>query len=269
MVRRRHRIEGGQVRPRAAEPARHARHAADGRGRAIRRCSACGLGLEFALSGHRELDDMISHHAEMARALAAELGLPGEVRDGARRRLRAVGRARLAGRLGRARRSRWRPASRSSPSTSRSRTASAASRRSGSSPGGARAASSIRRWPRSRGEDAILAGLDSVATWDAVIGAEPALAMVLSGERIDAALLAVAGFVDLKTPYALGHARAVAELAAAAAARAGLPEPEASHAAPRGARPRPRPARHLQRDLGQAGPARRRASGSACACSRT
>ena len=38
-------------------------------------------GLEFALTGHRELDDMISHHAEMARALAAELGLPGAVRD--------------------------------------------------------------------------------------------------------------------------------------------------------------------------------------------
>ena len=59
-----------------------------------------------------------------------------------------------------------------------------------------------------------------MATWDAVIGAEPALAVVLSGERIDAALLAIASFVDLKSPYALGHARAVAELAAAAAGRA-------------------------------------------------
>ena len=43
------------------------------------------------------------------------------------------------------------------------------------------------------------------ATWDAVIDAEPALAVVLSGERFDAALLAIANFVDLKSPYMLGH----------------------------------------------------------------
>ena len=45
--------------------------------------------------------------------------------------------------------------------------------------------------------------------WDAVIDAEPALAVLLSGERFDAALLAIANFVDLKSPYTLGHARAV------------------------------------------------------------
>ncbi|MDP9134179.1 MAG: LuxR family transcriptional regulator, partial [Actinomycetota bacterium] len=39
------------------------------------------VGVEFALSGRREVDDMISHHAAMARALATELGLPAEVRD--------------------------------------------------------------------------------------------------------------------------------------------------------------------------------------------
>src|SRR5947207_2327182 len=33
------------------------------------------LGLEFAISGHRELDGMIAHHAEMARALGQQLGL--------------------------------------------------------------------------------------------------------------------------------------------------------------------------------------------------
>ena len=65
----------------------------------------------------------------------------------------------------------------------------------------------------------VLAGLDSVSTWDAVIDAEPALAVVLSAERFDAALEAIANFVDLKSPYFLGHARAVADLAAAAAER--------------------------------------------------
>ena len=37
--------------------------------------------------------------------------------------------------------------------------------------------------------------------------------MTLSGEEFDNALLAVANFVDLKSPYTLGHARAVADLA--------------------------------------------------------
>src|SRR4029077_10232271 len=38
--------------------------------------------------------------------------------------------------------------------------------------------------------------------------------------------LAIADFVDLKSPYTLGHARAVAELAAATASGLGLPEEE-------------------------------------------
>src|SRR5205085_8080100 len=71
--------------------------------------------------------------------------------------------------------------------------------------------------------DVILSGLDAVGTWDAVIEAEPALAVVLSGERFDAALLAIANFVDLKSPYTLGHASAVSDLAAEAAAQAGAP----------------------------------------------
>ena len=53
----------------------------------------------------------------------------------------------------------------------------------------------------------IFAGLDGVGTWDAVIDAEPGLALVLSGEQFDDALLAIANFVDLKSPYTLGHAR--------------------------------------------------------------
>ena len=59
-----------------------------------------------------------------------------------------------------------------------------------------------------------------------MIGAEPALAVVLSGERFDAALTAIANFVDLKSPYTLGHARAVADLAGAAGSHLGLEEGE-------------------------------------------
>jgi len=59
-----------------------------------------------------------------------------------------------------------------------------------------------------------------------VIEAEPALAVVLSGDRFDAALVAIANFVDLKSPYTLGHSSAVAKLAASAAIQLGMPEAE-------------------------------------------
>ena len=60
----------------------------------------------------------------------------------------------------------------------------------------------------------ILAGLDEADSWQAVVAAEPTLAVVLSGERFDAALAAIANFIDLKSPYFLGHSAAVAELVA-------------------------------------------------------
>src|SRR3954453_885876 len=34
------------------------------------------LGLEFAISGHRELDSMLEHHAAIARSMGEHLGLP-------------------------------------------------------------------------------------------------------------------------------------------------------------------------------------------------
>jgi DNA-binding CsgD family transcriptional regulator len=69
----------------------------------------------------------------------------------------------------------------------------------------------------------ILAGVDAVQTWDAVIAAEPALAATLSEEEFDSRLFAVANFVDLKSPYMLGHSAAVADLAAAAGPALSLP----------------------------------------------
>jgi HD-GYP domain-containing protein (c-di-GMP phosphodiesterase class II) len=59
-----------------------------------------------------------------------------------------------------------------------------------------------------------------------VIDAEPALGGALAQGEIDSALLAVANFVDLKSPYFLGHSVNVAELAATAAAGRGLPAVE-------------------------------------------
>jgi HD-GYP domain-containing protein (c-di-GMP phosphodiesterase class II) len=74
--------------------------------------------------------------------------------------------------------------------------------------------------------EGILGELDSAHTWSAVIDAEPTLRVTLSHDGFDRALLAIADFVDLKSPYTLGHARAVADLAAATGAQLGLPDDE-------------------------------------------
>ena len=183
------------------------------------------LGLEFALSGHREVDDMIAHHAAIARTLGEQLGLSGKV-------LEALGGAY----------EQW--DGRGWPGELKGVDVPIASRLAQLAEfvevayrvGGVDAAKEL---ARKRGgkqfdptladlmfseADMILSGLDSVATWDAVIQAEPALTVMLSAERFDASLLALANFVDLKSPYTLGHARAVADLAAEAGAQLALSE---------------------------------------------
>lgn len=70
---------------------------------------------------------------------------------------------------------------------------------------------------------ALFRELESVSTWDAVMAAEPVLERELSEAELDNALAAVADFVDLKSPYTIGHSRGVAEVGAAAAVEFGLP----------------------------------------------
>ncbi|HET8851115.1 MAG TPA: HD domain-containing phosphohydrolase [Ktedonobacteraceae bacterium] len=60
--------------------------------------------------------------------------------------------------------------------------------------------------------------------WEAVLAAEPGPHPYLAEADLDRALRAVADFVDLKSPYTVGHSSGVAELAAEAAQRYGLPE---------------------------------------------
>jgi HD-GYP domain-containing protein (c-di-GMP phosphodiesterase class II) len=69
--------------------------------------------------------------------------------------------------------------------------------------------------------------IESTTTWDAVIAAEPELEVFLTGDQLDTALVAVANYIDIKSPYTLGHSCAVAELTEAAAREAGLPEGDA------------------------------------------
>jgi putative nucleotidyltransferase with HDIG domain len=70
---------------------------------------------------------------------------------------------------------------------------------------------------------AVLSELDAATTWDVVIAAEPSLEVRLTDEQFQDALEAIADFTDLKSPYTIGHSRAVAELAAGAAETLGLP----------------------------------------------
>ncbi|HXY81791.1 MAG TPA: HD domain-containing phosphohydrolase [Gaiellaceae bacterium] len=181
------------------------------------------VGLEFALSGRHEVDRMIAQHAGLARMLAEQLGLPDDVLtslggayeqwDGhgwpgllkgeevpvAARVAQLAEYAEVAHRVGGV-----------------GAVTSLARKRSGRQFDPALAALLCAE------ADGILEGLDAVGTWEAVIGAEPALAVTLSSEQFDAALEAIATFVDLKSPYTLGHSRAVADLAAAAASQLGL-----------------------------------------------
>jgi HD-GYP domain-containing protein (c-di-GMP phosphodiesterase class II) len=66
--------------------------------------------------------------------------------------------------------------------------------------------------------DEILAQEDGSA-WDEVLEREPGGPLVLEGEAVDRALVAMAGFTDLVSPYLTGHSTGVAELAHAAAER--------------------------------------------------
>lgn len=73
-----------------------------------------------------------------------------------------------------------------------------------------------------------LAEIDTEATWDATMAAEPEPRKWIPQARMDAALSAFADFADLKSPYTLGHSRGVATLAEGAARIAGLDEAQAT-----------------------------------------
>jgi len=183
------------------------------------------IGAEFAVRGHRDLDKMIEHHGQIARELAAQLRLTPAVCD-------AIGSAYelwdgkgWPGLFG---------GNDIPPATRIAQLAEfveVANRVGGVAEAKALAA-------KQRGKqfdpglcdlivdegDLILSNLDEARTWAAVIAAEPALGITLSSEETDAALQAVGDFIDLKSPYFLGHSRALAVLAGDAAAELGMSE---------------------------------------------
>ena len=67
-----------------------------------------------------------------------------------------------------------------------------------------------------------LARLERLDPWDAVLDLEPKPHRVLDGAALDNALTVAADFIDVKSPYMVGHSRRCAELAANAARVLGL-----------------------------------------------
>ena len=186
------------------------------------------LGVAFLGDGRREVGDIIDNHRRAAEDLAHQLGLDGDVRD-------CLGQAF----------ERW--DGKGTPGQARGEAISIASRLVSLADvvevfhrlGGVAAAVAVARERRGtqfdpglvdmfcRVADEVLAGVESATTWEAVIAVEPELDVVLSGDQLDEALAAVANFIDVKSPYTLGHSCAVAELAEAAARVAGLSENDA------------------------------------------
>jgi HD-GYP domain-containing protein (c-di-GMP phosphodiesterase class II) len=70
--------------------------------------------------------------------------------------------------------------------------------------------------------DQVFKDLDAPSIWEDTLLAEPGPRPVVSAERLDDCLEAVADFADLKSMWTIGHSRGVAQLAEEAAVVAGL-----------------------------------------------
>ena len=221
------------------------------------------VGLEFVLSGRRELDGMIAQHAAMARLLAEQLGLPDAVR------------AALGGAYEQWDGHGW-------PGEAEGEAVPVAARLAQLAEfvevahrvGGTDAAATLARSRAGTQFDPalaelvcadgemILAGLESVGTWDAVIDAEPVARHHARGRT---ARCRPARHRELRRPQVAVHARPCrgrrrSRRRGRRAAR--HDRGRGAHAASGGSRARPRTAGSLQRDLGQARAARRRRMGT-------
>jgi HD-GYP domain-containing protein (c-di-GMP phosphodiesterase class II) len=184
-------------------------------------------GVEFAVSGRHDVDDMLAQHASLARQLAERLDLPTEVGESLECSYERWDGKGWPGKV----------AGDAAPLASRIVQLAEyveVAHRTGGTTGAMEVA---QRRSGSQFDPTLVQvlcdhaaevfeGLDDVGTWQTVIDAEPALTVVLSGSAVDRALRALAEFVDLKSPYLLGHSVAVAELAAAAGRHLNLSDDE-------------------------------------------
>ena len=182
------------------------------------------IGVEFAAIGHREVSLMIQHHAAMARSLGEGLGLSQSVLEALSASYEMWDGRGWPGTLSGA------DIPLSARITQVAEFAEVAHR-----VGGVVAVRDVMRARAGKQFDPklaamlhahaeeVLAELDGPASsWHAVISAEPTLAVTLGEDEFDEALRSIANFVDLKSPFFLGHACAVSQLSAAAAAALGM-----------------------------------------------
>lgn len=181
------------------------------------------VGLNFALSGHRELEQMVAGHSAMARSLAGEIGLSEAVQSAVAASYEQWDGEGWPGEL----------SGEAVPIAARVSQLAEFVEVAHRSGGVEAAVALARRLAGSQfdptvaacfssGAGDILGGLGDASTWNDVIAAEPVLARPLTGPELDDALGAVADFVDLKSPYTLGHARGVAQLVEVAGRQLGL-----------------------------------------------
>ena len=184
------------------------------------------VGFAFAMGGYRDVEAMIAQHARLARSLAEELGLAPGVLDA------------LAGSYERWDGHGWpgELAGAQIPLAARviqvAEFVEVAQRT-----GGVEAAVAIAERGASsqfdpnvtaclcEDPDKVFHGLEEVGSWGAVLDEEPAF-RVLTPQQLDDALAAIGRYVDLKTPFALGHTAALATLVSDAAVHLGLPDGE-------------------------------------------
>jgi HD-GYP domain-containing protein (c-di-GMP phosphodiesterase class II) len=181
------------------------------------------VGFEFALGGHKDLEAMIAQHARLARSLGEELHLPDDALD-------ALGSSyeRWDGKG-------W-PGERGGADISlAARVIQLAefvevAHRNHGIDGAlevARHGAGSQFDPDlvallCRDPEKVLSEVADLDTWEAVLGQDPAL-HVLSPSELDDGLAAIARFIDLKSPFTLGHSEAVARLASSAAAQLSMP----------------------------------------------
>jgi HD-GYP domain-containing protein (c-di-GMP phosphodiesterase class II) len=77
-----------------------------------------------------------------------------------------------------------------------------------------------------RDAPALLARLPEASVWEATVAAEPGRRPRLTEAQLDRTARVTADFLDLRSPYTLGHSRGVGDLAAGAGAGLRLPERE-------------------------------------------
>ena len=70
--------------------------------------------------------------------------------------------------------------------------------------------------------DQLYEGLDAPSIWEEAMAAEPGPQPLLTDQRLDSCLSAIADFADLKSMWTAGHSRGVADLAGQAGVVAGL-----------------------------------------------